>query len=423
MSRKPISLKFVIVATLLGNTIEWYDVATFGFLVPLFSKLFFPESEELEALMKTLVVFAFGSILRPVGGLLFGYLGDRYGRRNALIATVLVMTVPVFMIALLPTYWQIGAAASWILMFARMMQGIAAGGEFPGAVTFLVESAPSGKKGFFGSFVYFGVALGVFLGGMDFYLLGSHMNEAKFEEWGWRTLFIAGGAIGLIAIFMRSKLRESPAFQGIRESHETLRDPIKNLFWHQKRRLFQLIGIEVLETLGFNLIVTFSVAYHNKILHTRLDTSIGLSLLGLLVLMVVIPLGGLLTLKLEPKRLAIYAAWGFLILSLPLFWLIQFEHHRIYSVILLTVLLGTYMASMPAIYADLFPTKVRYSGIGFGYNATVAVVGGFSPLLTVVMIQKTEWFLAPALLLIVGAGIALITLRSIREGVLEKNLH
>ncbi len=419
MSRNPISLKFVIVATLIGNTIEWYDVATYGFLVPLFSKLFFPDSSEIVALMKTLAVFAFGHMLRPLGGILFGYLGDRFGRRNALISTVIFMTFPVFLISLLPTYWQIGAAASWLLTFARLLQSIAAGGEFPGAVAFLVESAPAGKKGFYGSFVYFGVVLGVFLGGLDFYLLGSHLSEQNFEEWGWRILFIVGGVLGLIAFFMRRKLHETPSFQGIRESHEILHDPIKNLLFKYKRGILQLIGIEILETLGFNVIVSFSVAYHNKILNLPLSDAIGLSLLGLLVLLMVIPLGGILTMKFGSRKLAMVVAWGFILLSIPLFWLIQQDSYRVLAEIVLTMLLGTYMASMPAIYAELFPTKVRYSGIGIGYNVTVAAMGGFTPLFSLALIQQTEWMISPALLLMGGAVVALITLKGIHHRVLE----
>jgi len=413
MPRKPLNLRFAVIATLLGNTLEWYDAATFGFLIPVFTKLFFPETENWIATLHLTLIFVLGAITRPLGGIIFGFIGDRYGRKNALIASVLLMTFPTLIIALLPSYLQIGVAATIILSVMRLLQGVAAGGEFPGVVTFLTESSRPTKRGLYGSFAYFGVTLGVFLGGLDFLFLNIHYSPEAFFTWGWRSIYFLGAIIGGIAFFLRRRLHETPPFQEIRESHEILKDPLLCLLSEHKKKLAKLMGIEILETFGFNLIISFSIIYFSNILHLSFSQAIRLNLLCLFFLLIAIPFAGWLADKIGIKKMATLGAWGFLLFSFPLYWISQFASFQIITATGFGLLLASYMAAMPAIYSSLFPAKTRFSGIGIGYNFTVALTGGCSPMVAYVLIRYTGQHFVPAFFLMAGAVISLLTLRTI----------
>ena len=414
MAKKPLSLRFIVTATLLGNTLEWFDFATFGFLIPIFAKLYFPENGSWQALMHTMGAYYFGTLSRPIGGILFGFIGDRFGRRFALLSSVLLMTVPVFLISILPTYAQIGIAAPLILYLLRLFQGIAAGGEFPGTVTFLFESATPQMRGFYGSFAYLGVGLGILLGGTDFFIFGTHFNEEAFASWGWRSIFFVGALLGLCAFLMRRKLQETPVFKTMRHSHETLQDPIWVLLKKHKMTLVKAAGITILETTGFNLIIPFSLIYLTAFLRVPYAEAIGLNLLLLACLVALVPLAGKLASKVGPKRLAVWTAWAFLIFSGPIYKMMQFEQLRILGSICLALLLAGYWGSNPAILAELFPGSVRFSGIGIGYNMTVGVIGGICPILALDIMHRTGSMMIPAVMLMLAAIISLITFRTIR---------
>lgn len=415
MLKKPLSLRFVVAATLLGNTLEWYDFATFGFLVPLFAKLFFPSSDSWQALMHTMIALFFGSVMRPFGGILFGFIGDRYGRRIALLSSVLLMTVPVLLMSFLPTYWQIGIAAPIILSILRLFQGLAAGGEFPGAVTFLYESAQSHLRGLYASFAYFGVGLGIFLGGVDFFFFEKDLSNNHLLSWGWRIFFAIGALLGLLAFLMRRKLHETPTFQAMRESHETLRDPIWILFKKHKASIVKAIGVTVLETVAFNLIIPFSLIYLSTVLNMPFSHAVSLNLLRLAVLVVLVPFTGKLASVIGIKKLAVWTAWGFLLLSLPIYMLIELPQWNIICSIFLSILLACYWGATPALLAELFPASVRFSGVAIGYNITIGLIGGFSPIAALGFIHVTGSPLIPGIMLTAAAFISLLTLKTIRS--------
>lgn len=415
MSRKPLGLRFIVTATLLGNTLAWYDVATFGFLAPILTRLFFPVTDVWTFPLLAMMAVAFGSILRPAGGIFFGYIGDRYGRRVALLTTVFAVSLPTLILGLLPTYSAIGISATILFVVMRLLQGLSAGGEFPAAITFLVESSSRKNRGFIGSFAYFGVALGICLGGLDFFFLHTHFTEETFAVWGWRSMYILGSLLGWVAFWLRFKLRETPIYQEILEAHDIVQHPIKMLFQKHKKAMAKLIGIETLETLGFNLTITFLVIYVTEVLKLSIQEAIHLNLIFLTVLVVSIPLAGLLSSRIGPKKLAVRAAWSYFLLSIPLFWLMEFDTLRFLCPMGLAILVALYMAPMPALYCELFPTKVRNSGIGVAFNLAVGLIGGFAPLLALVAISYTGLKMAPGIILMIGSLISLATLHSIKH--------
>lgn len=415
MTKKPLKLSFVIGATLIGNTLEWYDLVTFGFLIPTFSKIFFPHTNVWLSLTYTMVALVCGSLLRPIGGLIFGFIGDRYGRRIALVTSILLMTGPTLIIGILPTYWQIGLAAPLTLLAMRLLQSLAVGGEFPGAVTYLYEASPPNKRVFFCSFTYFGVVLGIFGGGLDFFFLTSIYTEAEFMERGWRSIFFLGALLGVLAFFMRRKLHETPGFKQLRESHEILQDPIKTLFSRYKSRIFKLIGIEMAETIAFNLIIPFFITYLIHELHVPFTEAVQLNTLCLVVYVLFIPFAGLLAAKMGPKKMLSFAAYGLLVFSIPLYYMLQHPGLRIFTMIGLPLLHASYMAAIPTLYCELFPTVVRFSGVGIAFNLVVGLVGGFVPFLALTLIHVTGCILIPPFFLMIGALISLFTLRRFKN--------
>jgi MHS family proline/betaine transporter-like MFS transporter len=257
--------------------------------------------------------------------------------------------------------------------------------------------------------------LGLVLGGGDFFLFGSHLSDKDFETWGWRLVFITGAWLGLIVYLMRRKLRETQVFQKMKESHEILHDPIWVLFAKYKKRLAQLCGLTILETVGYNLIIPFSILYLTDVLEISFHHALQLNLLRLAVILLILPFAGMLASRFGPKRLAVWTAWCFVILPLPLHWLMYVEKQLVLTSIAMALLQGCYMATLPATSAALFPAQVRFSGIAIAYNATVGILGGFIPLAALGVIHSFGTPLIPPFLLIAAALIALITLRSIRD--------
>ena len=316
-------MRLTLSATLLGNTLEWYDYITYGFLVPIFSVIFFSEDSRDVALLQALTIYAIGSAARPLGGLLFGFIGDRWGRKTALTSSIFLMTLPVLVIGMMLTYAQIGATAVYILTAMRFLQGISAGGEFSGISIFLVETAPARQRGFFGSFVYLGVIFGLLLGAMDYVVLTMEVGTAALYEWGWRLPSILGGIIGCTAFYLRRKLHETPLYHHCQGLKEVKKFPLATIFMRHKRALLQILGIIVLETVAFNLLIIFSLTYLTHTLKMSFKVAMLLNLLKLCVLAISFPLVGKWASRFGCRKIAIYAAIGFLVFSYPLFALIN----------------------------------------------------------------------------------------------------
>ncbi len=416
MSQKPLSLRYIVIATLLGNTLEWYDLATMGFFVPLFSQLFFPNHDAHQALIFTMLVIFCGMITRPFGGILFGYIGDRFGRRAALLVSISLMSIPVLFIGLLPTYWQIGVAAPILLFFLRLLQGVAAGGELPGAFVFLYESSTPPLRGFYGSFGFFGVGLGLFLGGICFFYLQTYFDPKNFAAWGWRVIFLTGAILGLCIFFMRQKLHETPAFKRMHELHETLHDPIWQLLKKYKKNLLQALAISFLEAAAFNLTIPFSLIYFTNVLNHSFSRALHMNLLCIFVLIATMPLSGKLASKIGPLKFLTCSCWAFLISAIPLYQLMHFKLGLVLVPFAFALMLSCFWGAMPAVIAGLFPSVVRFSGVGLGYNLMVGMIGGSCPLIALYFIDKIGLAAAPGILLSIAALIAIIALKTVHNG-------
>lgn len=415
MSQKPLKLRYIVSATLLGNTLEWYDAAIFGFLAPILIGVFFPFTDIWSFPLLAIFIFASGHILRPLGGLVFGYISDKYGRRITLLATIASISVPTFILGVLPAYASLGITATVLFLAMRILQGLSTGGEFPAVITFLYESASTKQRGFIGSFAFFGVALGVCLGGLDFYFLHSHLKGDSFSLWGWRSMYILGSLLGGIAFWLRYRLRETPVFRDLRISHEIARHPIGLLFRDHKKAMGKLIGVETLETLGFNLTISFLVIYLTTVLGLPLQEAIHLNLIFLASLVIAIPIAGFLASRIGPKKMAMYAAWAYFFLAVPIYGLFEHELLRLAGAIGLGGLVGLYMAPMTSVYCGLFPSRVRNSGLGFALNLAISLIGGFAPVVALGISRYTGVHMVPAYMLMVGSLVSLSTFRYVAD--------
>lgn len=412
MSNRTLRPGLVISATLLGNTLEWFEYLSFAFLAPILAKVFFPEADSLHALSHTMAGFFFGYLLRPIGGLVFGYIGDRYGRKSALVASILLMSFPTLGIGLLPTYAQAGAAAIALLLGMRLLQGLATGGEFPSSMTFLVESAPPHKRSLYGSFAYVGMICGVLLGGLDYFLLHRFFPESLYT-WGWRLAYIFGALLGCLAFVLRTRLHETHPYENLKESHEVLKHPLATLFRTHKVPILKTIGVQALQSVSFNLFISFSIVYFSEILHLPSKHASFLNLIFLITLLIALPLAGKLSCWMGPKKLMIYSAWGHLLFSPILYWTLQSPLYRHIGLFAIGLLASSYIAPSVVLICELFPVRVRLSGLSLGYNLSVAFFGGTAPLLALSLIRSTGLAIAPAFLIMAAAIISLLTLRTV----------
>ncbi len=408
-SKKTQSLRFVIGATVIGNTLEWFDFALVGALAPLFAHLFFPPGSSESY---PLFFFALSALARPIGGFVFGRLGDRGGRRNALIKTVMLMTIPVFLLAIMPSYEQIGGAAVAILAIVCLLQGFSTGGEFPGSIVFLVESSPSKIRGYVGSFAYFGALLGMLFSVLDLYFV-KKTTGTNFEAWGWRLPFIVGTVLGILAVFFRTALEETPVFKEEVKTGAILKSPVFTSFKHTKQLVTGLM-IFMLDAVGFNLIFVFSSYYFTTILGLALKQAFLINTFTVFVALISIPFAGKISNYLGFYKLSKWAAVAMIVLALPLYlmmnpqqlWTIYFAQA------VLALLLSLYLANLPAIIADIYPAPIRYSSCALVTNFSVALFGGTAPLLASFFITHTKISCFPALYLIAGALISLFALNS-----------
>ncbi|MBX7067600.1 MAG: MFS transporter [Parachlamydiales bacterium] len=410
MASRTLKPSFAIIATLLGNTLEWFEYLSFAFFIPTFAKVFFSHSPH--ALSNAMIAFSIAYIMRPIGGIFFGYIGDRYGRKRALIASILFMSFPTFLMGIMPTYAQIGFTSVILLFILRTLQGLGTGGEFPASMTFLTETAPPSMRSFYGSFAYFGLVIGVFLGGTDYFLLNRFFPDSSTA---WRSTYLFGSFLGLCAFFLRTKLHETHPFQSLKEAHEVLKDPILTLFQKYKKPVLKLMGVQILQAVSFNVLISFSIIYFSDVLNlSSKDTGL-LNWSILLALVVSLPFAGILGDKIGQIKLLKFSAWGYVVLSVPFYLMIQIPYLRIPSLIAFALLSSLYLAPSISAICQMFPAKVRLSGVSMGYNLTVAIFGGTSPLICYHLIQITGLAIAPAFYIMAAALISLVSLQFLHD--------
>ena len=391
-----------------GNVLEWYDFAVYGFLAPIMSPLFFPEDDMLTGLINTYGIFAAGYLMRPIGGVIFGHIGDRMGRKKALQLSIALMAIPTVLVGLLPVHANIGASAAILLVLLRLLQGVSVGGELIGSMSYLVETAPAGRRGLSGSWSVCGGVAGILLGSLVATVLGSLLSAESMSSWGWRVPFIGGIIIFAIGSWLRRSLVESPVFTEAVQSGETQGNPLREVIRELPLRVLHMSVSILLFGTSFYLLFVWMPTYLTRIVTPAVDHALMVNTFAMTLLLLMIPLGGRLSDRYGRKQVMLTATALLGISVYPLFLII--DHgvmwHAFAIQIVFAILLGMIQGPLPAFMVESFPVRGRYTAIGLSYNITLAIFGGTAPLVSTWLIKTTNDLASPAIYL---AGLAVIS--------------
>lgn len=400
----------VVTASFIGNFVEWFDYAVYGYLAAIISSVFFPETDRQTALLATFGVFAVSFFIRPLGGFIWGHIGDRMGRRKALSLSILIMSGATFCIALIPGYNTIGILAPILLLLVRIVQGFSAAGEYAGASAFLVEYAPANKRGLYAAVVPASTAAGLLLGSLIAALLSSVLTAEELHDWGWRLPFLLAAPMGLIGRYIRTKLEDTPAFRALAAEDHTVKAPVFAMFKTYRRQLIIATGAVLLNAVGFYVILSYMPTYLAEELGFGAAESFLATTIALASYIGFIFLTGIASDKFGRKRMLITASVLFILLTVPAFMLLDTGNFLV--IVLIQILLGGMLTlndgTLPSFLAELFPTRVRYSGFAVSFNLSNALFGGTAPFMATLLIGLTHSKLAPGWYLVAASGVSLV---------------
>lgn len=406
-----VALRKAALASFIGNFVEWFDYASYGYLATVIAMVFFPSEDRTLSLMLAFAVFAISFILRPIGAVVWGNWGDKYGRRWALSWSILLMSGATFLIGFLPGYAAIGVAAPVSLLILRMIQGFSASGEYAGASTFLAEYAPKEKRGLYTSIVPASTAAGLLVGSLSVALLHSLLSDPSMQSWGWRIPFLLAGPMGLIGRYIRVHLEDSPVYRELKEDSEEklAKTPVRDLFRYHLRTVLVTFGVASLNAVAFYVILSYMPTYLSQELGFPEDQSFLASSVTLAVYVLMIFGMGHFSDTWGRKRMLIVACVGFILFSVPLFMALNTASFLLIVAVEIgfTFLLTMNDGTLPTFLAESFPTEVRYSGFALSFNLANALLGGTAPFIATWLIAQTGSVLAPAWYLV---GISVLAL-------------
>jgi MFS family permease len=402
-------------AAVVGNVLEWYDFSAYGYLATVIAKRFFPSGDDTTALLATFAAFGVGFVVRPLGGVVIGRLGDTKGRKTALVLTIFLMAIGTVGIGLLPDYHTVGVLAPALLVVCRLMQGFAAGGEWGGATAFIVEWAPEGRRGFFGSFQQASVAGGLLLGSGVAALCSTLLSPDQLEGWGWRIPFLLGGLLVPVGVYMRRNIEETPAYReaAARQGPRPVAEASGN--WGLAAQAF---GFTVLWTVSYYVMLNYMPTFTQRYAGLGRTEALWSNTVGLAVLVLAIPVMGRLSDRVGRKPLLLACCVGFLLLSYPLF-AAMVAGAGLGTVILIQIvfalLISAFSGPGPAAIAEIFPTSSRSTWMSTGYSLAVAIFGGFAPYIATWLIANTGSPVSPTYYLIAAAGVSTAVILRMRE--------
>lgn len=408
-------LKKTVFGAAIGNLIEWFDYATYGYLATVIAAVFFAPGNKTAALLATFAVFAVSFVVRPLGGVIWGYYGDKIGRKRILVLTVIIMSFATFGIGLIPSYATIGIAAPLLLLVCRLVQGFSASGEYAGAAAFIAEHAPDSKRGLLVSMVPASTAAGLVLGAIVASLLEFNLSPGSLQSWGWRIPFLMSGPLGIFALFIRLKLEDPDLFKELEEKEKPIKEekksPMLQGIKSNWRQVLAAFGIVSLNAVGFYIILTYMPTYLSEELGFGRAESILTTILSLGSYVLFLPLVGSLADRVGRKPVLITACILFVLLTYPTFVLLSLGGA---FAILAQILLGAILAGNDGVLAtflsEMFPTNVRYSCFALSFNSSNALFGGTAPFVATFLISITDNTFAPAFYLMSAAAVAFIAL-------------
>ncbi len=411
-----------------GNTMEWYDVGVYGYLAVTMGKVFLPTAEPSVQILFSLGVFAATYVARPLGGIVFGRLGDRLGRQKVLATTLVLMASSTFLIGVLPAWSTIGAVAPVVLVVLKLAQGFSTGGEYAGATTFVTEYAPDRRRGFFASILDFGSYMGFALGATVVTVLQVTLGDETMTAWGWRLPFLLAGVIGVVAIWFRLRIEESPVFQATQAAQEAAASdreaaeggrPANVLVMvrdHWRPIVIAIMLVGASNTVGYALTSYMPTYLTDSLGYSAIDGTL-LTIPVLVLLAVMLPVAGRLSDRIGRRTVMWIGAGTTVVLAVPAFLLIG--HGAQWSTLaglgLLALMTALWVSNQAASLPALFPTSTRYGGMGFAYNIAIAVFGGTTPLIVQALLTATGDQLAPAYFLVAMSIVGAIGVFCMRE--------
>ncbi len=392
-----------------GTVVEWFDYGLYLYLVPVMAPLFFPSDDVIISAIASLGVFAAGSIMRIAGGAFFGSLGDRLGRKRALVLSILMMTVPMALTAFLPVYAVVGIAAPLLFTAMRLIQGFSAGGEYSGTIVQLVEQAPPGKRGFVASTAVFTSGIGIILASALVASLTTWTSADFMSDWGWRICYLVGGALGLFALVMRRKMPETEEFLEEERDGDIPKQPLRYALTHLPKQVIIAALLAGYGGILYYVVLGFVPTILDSFSEIQSDEALWVTTGMTVVYAVATPAFGALSDRWGRKRTLITGAVGFVFLSIPMLWLMTHEGVIIIilgGLVLLTMLM-LYTGPVVAAIGEEFPSKARYSALAVGYNLGSAVLGGTAPLVAALLINWFDTPVAASFLLVIASIIAI----------------
>jgi MFS transporter, MHS family, proline/betaine transporter len=410
----PSSQQRAIIAGIAGNVMEWYDFAVYGYFATVIGRHFFPAQDAVSSLIAAFGVFAAGFLMRPLGSLIFGHIGDRLGRKLALTTSVMVMAVPTFLIGILPTYQQIGLLAPVLLVLLRLVQGLSVGGEYTTSSIFLVERAEASRRGFLGSFVPLGATGGVLLGSAVGAAVTTALNQAAVNSWGWRLAFLLGLLVGGIGLAIRRQLADDRAAPG---GMPPAASPVRDAFRTQWRTIVRVVGLNAAGAVAYYMTFVYVTIYLRQIDFIATSKALDINTIALLALMVAIVPMGRLSDRIGRRPVLLGATGGLFVLAVPLFWML---HHTDPAILLIgqigfALLNASYWGPSTATMVELVPAHIRCTVMSVGYNLGLAILGGATPMVAVYVVHRSDNDLSPAFLIMAVAAVSSLVILGLRE--------
>jgi len=415
----PSGLRRVVGASLVGTTIEWYDFFVYASAAGLvFGKQFFPGLDGTAALLASFATLGVSFVARPIGGIVSGHLGDRFGRKPVLVATLLLMGLSTVGVGLLPSYASIGVAAPILLVALRMLQGLSAGGEWGGAAMMSVEHAPPGRRGYFGAYPQIGVPIGLLLANLVFFTVTSTTTEEQFQSWGWRIPFLLSIVLIGVGFWVRARVSESPVFTELRERRERRSAPLAAVLRDGRRELVVAIGLFVANNMIGYILIAFITSYGTRTLGLTSGTMLLIGMVGAVAWGVFTLLAGRWSDSWGRRRTYLVGTVALLVWSVPFFVLFDTRSVglMVLAVVVLAFGLGLTYGQQAATYAEMFPAAVRYSGVSFAYAFGAILGGGFAPLLATWLVGATGTSLSVSAYMVLVCLITLAATLALREG-------
>ncbi len=398
------SARTTILAGLIGNVMEWYDFAVYGYFATVIGALFFPSEDPAVSVIAAFGAFAAGFLARPFGGLIFGRIGDLVGRRRALTLSVVCMAVPTVAIALLPTYEAIGLAAPVLIVLLRIVQGLSVGGEYTGSVVFLAEKAPRGRRAFYASWSLWGAVAGILLGSAAGLVLTNLLSDAEVQAWGWRLPFALGALVAVSGWFLRRGMAEEAP-------PEAAKAPLRDTFGRYRGAVLRVVLLNLVNGVSFYAAFVYSVTYLKEIDGLQERIAFDINTAAMALLLVFVPLAALLAERVGRRPMIVAGAALFTLGAVPLYHLIHGSDPALIFLGEVGLALGVALLNggIVAANVELMPKAVRCTGLAFAYNAAIGLFGGTTPMIVAWLIVATGDPVAPGWYVAAAGAISLLT--------------